>query len=100
MSRVVITRNDAGHNTFNISEVLGSGAAAGISNLYYPQPERTFSNTQADGAPASVSMPETFLIHEFWPDIKPRHLPRQAAELLTAQTAPSSHQKTDVDGHG
>jgi hypothetical protein len=33
LSRAVITRNDAGHDTVNISEVVGAGAAAGISNL-------------------------------------------------------------------
>jgi hypothetical protein len=69
LSRVVITRNDAGNNTFNTSEVIGAGAAAGISNLYYPSRERTFSNTASkwginvgvDGA--------SFVLKEFWPDI-------------------------------
>jgi hypothetical protein len=69
LSRVVITRNDAAHETFNSSEVIGAGAAAGISNLYYPSRERTFSNTASkwginvgvDGA--------AFVLKEFWPDI-------------------------------
>src|ERR1700733_3183327 len=45
LSRAVVTRNDAGRDTFNISEVVGAGAAAGVSNLYYPSGERTFNNT-------------------------------------------------------
>ena len=69
ISRVVVTRNDAGNNTFNTSEVIGAGAAAGISNLYYPSAERTASNTISkwginvgvDGA--------AFILKEFWPDI-------------------------------
>jgi hypothetical protein len=36
VSRLFITRTDAGKNTFNISEFVGAGAAAGIGNAYYP----------------------------------------------------------------
>ncbi|WP_254061599.1 hypothetical protein [Granulicella sp. L60] len=69
LSRAVITRNDDGHDTFNISEVVGAGAAAGISNLYYPSRERTFSNT-ADKWGENVGIDAaTFLFHEFWPDV-------------------------------
>jgi hypothetical protein len=69
LSRVVITRNDAGHNTFNSSEVIGAGAAAGISNLYYPSPERTFGKTgEKWGINVGVDA-ATFVFKEFWPDI-------------------------------
>jgi hypothetical protein len=69
LSRAVITRNDEGHDTFNISVVVGAGAAAGVSNLYYPSRERTFSNT-ADKWGQNVGIDAaTFLFHEFWPDI-------------------------------
>jgi hypothetical protein len=69
LSRAVVTRNDAGHDTFNISEVVGAGAAAGISNLYYPGPERTFSNTaQKWGTNVGIDA-ATFMFKEFWPDI-------------------------------
>jgi len=69
LSRVVITRNDAGHDTFNISEVVGAGAGAGVSNLYYPSKERTFSNTGSKWATNVGVDAATFLFHEFWPDI-------------------------------
>jgi hypothetical protein len=66
---VEFTRNDAGHDTFNLSEVVGAGAAAGVSNLYYPSRERTFSNT-ADRWGQNIGIDAgTFLFHEFWPDI-------------------------------
>jgi hypothetical protein len=69
LTRAVITRNDAGNETFNTSEIIGAGAAAGISNLYYPSPERTFSNT-AEKWGINVGIDAgTFVFKEFWPDI-------------------------------
>ncbi len=69
LSRAVITRNDAGTDTFNSSEVIGAGAAAGISNLYYPSRERTFSNTASKWAINVGIDAGTFFFKEFWPDI-------------------------------
>jgi hypothetical protein len=68
-SRVLITRTDSGRETFNASEIVGAGAASGISDLYYPEQERTWTktgqrwlmNVSLDGA--------TFVVREFWPDI-------------------------------
>jgi hypothetical protein len=69
LSRAVVTRSDAGRNTFNISEVVGAGAAAGVSNLYYPSGERTFGNTASRwGLNVGIDA-ATFWVHEFWPDI-------------------------------
>lgn len=69
LSRSVITRNDAGHDTFNISEVVGSGMGAGISNLYYPSHERTLSNTGSKWGLNIGIDAGTFVFKEFWPDI-------------------------------
>jgi hypothetical protein len=69
LSRVVITRNDAGNNTFNTSEVIGAGAAAGISNLYYPSAERTLSNTASKWATSVGVDAASWVFREFWPDI-------------------------------
>lgn len=69
LSRAVVTRDDQGHDTFNVGEVVGAGAAAGISNFYYPRAERTFSNT-ADKWGVNVGIDAgTFIVREFWPDI-------------------------------
>jgi len=69
LSRAVVTRNDTGHDTFNVSEVVGAGAAAGISNLYYPSKERTLGNT-VDKWTTNVGIDAvSFVIREFWPDI-------------------------------
>ena len=87
LSRAVITRNDQGKDTFNISEVVGAGAAAGISNLYYPSHERTFSNT-ADKWAIDVGVDAlAFAVHEFWPDINHALFHGHAGENLPPQTA-------------
>ncbi len=69
LSRAFVTRSDSGHDTFNISEIVGAGASAGISNLYYPSAQRTLSNT-ANGWALDVGLDAaTFVLKEFWPDI-------------------------------
>jgi hypothetical protein len=69
LSRAVVTRTNSGKDTFNISEVVGAGAAAGISNFYYPRRERTLVNT-ADKWSVNVGVDAAaFIIREFWPDI-------------------------------
>jgi hypothetical protein len=68
-SRIFITRTDSGGETVNVSEIVGAGAAAGISDAYYPSQERDWTktgqrwltNVSLDGA--------TFIFKEFWPDI-------------------------------
>jgi hypothetical protein len=69
LSRAVITRNDAGNDTFNISEVVGSGASSGLSSLYYPTRERSFSNTGSEWAIDIGIDAASFVAKEFWPDI-------------------------------
>jgi hypothetical protein len=72
LSRAVITRTDAGDPTPNYSEVIGAGAAAGLSNLYYPSRERTWTKTGQRWV-LNVGldvMGQTF--KEFWPDVNRR----------------------------
>ncbi len=45
-SRLFVTRTDSGGRTVNFSEIVGNGAGAGISNVYYPAQERTWTKTQ------------------------------------------------------
>lgn len=67
--RVFVTRRDGGGETFNVSEIVGSGAGAGISNLYYPRPERTFGNT-AESWGLNVGIDALgFAAREFMPDV-------------------------------
>ena len=72
LSRAVITRKDSGHETFNASEIFGAGAAAGISSLYYPSQERTFSKTYQLWLTSIAIDAGSNLFKEFWPDINNR----------------------------
>jgi len=67
-SRLFITRTDAGHNTFNVSEIVGAGAAAGIGNLYYPN-ENTWVKTYQRWASQILQDGISNIAKEFWPDI-------------------------------
>jgi hypothetical protein len=69
VSRLFITRTDSGENTFNVSEVGGAGAAAAISNLYYPSPERTWTKTYQRWLLNASLDGTTVVFREFWPDI-------------------------------
>ena len=71
ISRLVITRTDANpdKNTFNISEIVGNGAGAGISNFYYPSPERTWTKTGQKWLLEIGLDGGSNIIKEFWPDV-------------------------------
>ena len=79
ISRAVITRTDSGHTTANISEVVGAGAAAGISGLYYPSADRTLTKTYQRWITSLVIDGATFVTKEFWPDLN-RSIFHQSAD--------------------
>jgi hypothetical protein len=68
-SRAFITRTDSGNETVNISEIVGAGAAAGISNLYYPSQYRTWTKTGQRWLDSVALDSATWIFREFWPDI-------------------------------
>jgi hypothetical protein len=69
LSRAVITRSDSGNEVFNVSEIVGAGASAGLSSLYYPSRERSFANTGTEwGLDIGIDA-ASFMAKEFWPDI-------------------------------
>ena len=68
-TRILITPSYHGHNTFNVSELLGRGIAQGVSLAYYPSQTRT---------PGAIAQKYGFdigrdaltnIFQEFWPDI-------------------------------
>jgi hypothetical protein len=66
---VIITRSDSGKDVFNSGEVIGAGISSGISTLYYPSRERSFSNVGKQwGLDIGIDA-ATFAFREFWPDI-------------------------------
>ena len=68
-SRVVITPDYEGHNSFNTSELLGRGAAQAISISYYPSKTRTVGAISAKFGYAILRDAATNAFREFWPDI-------------------------------
>jgi hypothetical protein len=68
-TRVIITRTDSGHRTFNASEILGAGAFSGVANLYYPSQERTFTKTYQRWITNLCIDGGIFVFKEVWPDI-------------------------------
>jgi hypothetical protein len=69
VSRLAITRSDTGHPTPNFSEVVGNGAASGISNFYYPGIDRTWTKTGQRWVLQVGIDGIANLAKEFWPDI-------------------------------
>jgi hypothetical protein len=69
VSRTFITRKDSGNNTFNLSEIVGAGAAAGISNSYYPDQTNVWVKTYQRWLSQIVQDTVSNIAKEFWPDI-------------------------------
>jgi hypothetical protein len=83
-TRVIITRNDQGKNTFNSSEVLGIAFSKGLTNAYYPDRDRTMGRTVNSILGALQGDASDNLLTEFMPDIKrifTRHAPKRLMAL-------------------
>ncbi|HVB57781.1 MAG TPA: hypothetical protein VNE63_15330 [Candidatus Acidoferrales bacterium] len=69
VSRVAITPDYNGHDTFNVSELLGRVMAQGISTAYYPSKDHTVSAIAEKYGYAILRDASTNAFREFWPDI-------------------------------
>jgi hypothetical protein len=71
VSRIFVTRTDAGRAQFNFSEIVGSAMAAGISTYsYHPRGDRNLPNTASVWGSQVGYDTITFVVKEFWPDIR------------------------------
>jgi hypothetical protein len=69
VTRLFITRTNSGKSTFNLSEIIGAGAAAGIGNTYYPAQSNPWVKTYQRWG-TQVGLDGVFnVLKEFWPDI-------------------------------
>jgi subtilisin family serine protease len=68
-SRILITPDYHGHNSFNASEVFGRGIAQAISTTYYPSHDRTAGAIAVKYGWAMGRDALTNVFREFWPDI-------------------------------
>lgn len=69
LSRVLITRSDDGTASFNASEIIGAGGAAGISSAYYPKQYCTWTKTGQRWLTNVILDGANFVVREFWPDV-------------------------------
>lgn len=80
LANAVICKGDDGHWQANYSSILGSFAAGGISNLYYPAKNRDGAELTVEnaligiGESAAVNLFQEFVIRKLTPNI-PNHEP-------------------------
>ena len=72
-SRVLITPDYHGHDTINLSEILGRGMAEGVSAAYYPGEDRTLGAIAIRFGYGVGRDALTNVFREFWPEIA-RHV--------------------------
>ncbi len=68
-TRVFITPDYHGKNSFNASELLGRGISQGVSLSYYPSSDRTAGELATKYGYAVLRDALTNVFREFWPDI-------------------------------
>ena len=67
VTRVLVTRRDNGNETFNFSEVIGSGASAGFSTLWYPKQYQTWTKVGQKWLTSDLIDCFNFWWKEWWP---------------------------------
>jgi len=72
VTRVLVTRQDDGSKMFNFSEVVGSGAAAGLSTVYYPKQYQTWTKVGQKWLTSVLIDCFNFFWKEYWPDVNQR----------------------------
>jgi hypothetical protein len=70
LTRLFVTRTDAGKPQFNYSGFVGNATAAAISLTYHTEQERNFSSFAGDYATQIAIDAFANQLKEFWPDIK------------------------------
>jgi hypothetical protein len=69
LTRIFVTRTDAGLNRINSSELLGNSVAVAISNAYYPESRNVADNLEKLALQCGTDALSNVL-KEFWPDVK------------------------------
>jgi hypothetical protein len=94
IANAVICKGDNGHWQANYSAIMGSLAAGGISNLYYPESDRdvtvTFENTLIGiGTSAANNLLQEFVIRRFTRNA-PTYAPAAPAAPATPPASPAA----------
>ena len=69
VSRIVITRTDSGHNSFNYAEFLGNGIASAVGLSYYTD-NRSVGDYAQNWATQLGTDAFSQVLKEFWPDFR------------------------------
>jgi hypothetical protein len=67
---IFVARSDGGELQFNYSQIVGNAVAAGISNTYHPENQRTLGNTLNVWGTDTLLNMLCNVAKEFWPDIR------------------------------
>lgn len=77
ITRLVVTKTDAGGMRFNFSEIVGNGLGAGVANFYYPAQERTLGRNMENWGTQVGADGVANVVKEFWPDVRRKLLKRK-----------------------
>jgi hypothetical protein len=91
-SGTVWCKRDSGTWGPNYANVIGNLVGAAISNVYYPAPERTVSDTVSRGFTVTAQAIIGSEIIEFWPDMVRHHRRKQAEKLARQGIGPNAVQ--------
>ena len=70
MSRIVITRTDSGHESFNFSGIMGMGMGIALSDAYYPRRSVGGGELESRLITSLSAAALGNLLPEFWPDVR------------------------------
>jgi hypothetical protein len=79
LSRIVVTRTDAGKDRFNYSGILGMSMGIALSNAYYPDRSVNGEEVASRFGTSLIANALANLLPEFWPDVHQKffhHKPR------------------------
>ena len=72
VKQIFVTHSDRGQTQLNYSEIFGNRVAAGISNTYLPQNQRTLGGTLGTWGSNLTLNALCNIAKEFWPDLRRR----------------------------
>jgi hypothetical protein len=88
ISRIAITRTDAGKQTFNYSGVLGMGMGIALSNAYYPDSSVNGEEVITRFGTSLIANALGNLLPEFWPDVHQKFFHRKPRAPSAPPQAP------------
>lgn len=77
LSRVAVTRTDAGNRTFNYSGIVGMSMGIGLSNAYYPGSSVNAEEVAKRFGTSLIASALGNLLPEFWPDVHQKFFHRK-----------------------